>query len=364
MRLCFIADGRDIHTQRWAQYFAERNHGVFLITYDPMGLQIEGVTEYVLKSPVKNLYLSFWFYHLQIMRLVRRINPDLIHAHFIAKYGFHLPLLGFHPSIVSAWGDDILILPKRSALINYFTKKVLLSVDLVYAVSMNLKNHIIQDFKVSTGKVTYLPIGVDTSFFPEKKVYRNNNCSVLTIFSNRKFSSVYDIESLIQGFYLAFQRERALRLILKGDGPEEKKLKNLVKTLHLDEVVTFKKRTGYSEIPHDLVLADIFITTAISDGTPVSLLEAMASGLPCIATNVGGIPEWITDGENGVLISPRDPSQIAEKILMLAASPDKRTTLGKKARETVVERAEWTEIMNTVETDYKCLIEKYQKRLT
>jgi len=68
MILCFIADGRSIHTQRWAEYFAQRGYKVHLITYDPMGRNIEGVNEHVITSRWKNLYLSFIPRHIAIKK--------------------------------------------------------------------------------------------------------------------------------------------------------------------------------------------------------------------------------------------------------------------------------------------------------
>ncbi|MDO8873161.1 MAG: glycosyltransferase [Methanoregula sp.] len=103
--LRFIADGRSIHTQRRAKYFAQKGHEIHPITYDPTNCVITRVAEQILASRWKNLYLTFIPHHLAIKRLVKKIKPDLIHAHFIAKYGFHLPDLRFSPSIVSAWGD-------------------------------------------------------------------------------------------------------------------------------------------------------------------------------------------------------------------------------------------------------------------
>ena len=69
--LIFIADGRSIHTQRWAEYFAEQGHEVHLITYDPMNRMIPGVTEHVLTSRWKNLYLAFVPRHLAIKKLAK-----------------------------------------------------------------------------------------------------------------------------------------------------------------------------------------------------------------------------------------------------------------------------------------------------
>jgi len=361
MILCLIADGRSIHTQRWAEYFAQRGNEVHLITYDPMGQNIEGVNEHVIPSRWKNLYLSFIPRHIAIKKLVKKLKPDLIHAHFIAKYGFHLLGLNVHPSIVSAWGDDILILPKTSRLIHWYTKKVLTSVDLVYAVSHNLCDHIISDFNILPDKVRYLPFGIDTNLFAPLPDKKNSNLTTIEIFSNRGFFPVYDNETLVRGFARAYKKNNSLLLTLKGDGPDEQQIRDLVSYLGISDVVSFMKKTEYSEVPKDYRNADIFVTTSLSDGTPVSILEAMASGLPCIATSVGGIPEWIEDQKSGLLIPPGSSESVAESILKLAKDPAFCTRLGIEARKTIVERGQWNSLMAQAEKDYQALLKTYRQ---
>jgi len=362
MILLLIADGRSIHTQRWAEYFAGHGYDVHLITYDPMDRVIPGVTEHVLPSRWKNLYLSYIPRHIAIRHLVARINPDLIHVHFIAKYGFHLLCLGGRrPSLVSAWGDDVLILPRKSCLIAFVTKKVLDSVDLIYAVSRNISDHIVRDFGIPEQKVHYLPFGIDTDIFSPLPSPRQGDFPIIEVFSNRGFFPVYDNETLIRGFDLAYRQNPALRLTLKGDGPLELSVRALVSTLGLSDVVKFKKKTDYIDVPNDYRQTHIFITTSISDGTPVSILEAMASGLPCIATSVGGIPEWIEDGMTGLLIPPGSPESVAAAILSLAADPALRTRLGTAARDVVVKNGQWKTLMAQAEKDYLALIETYSQ---
>jgi len=361
MRIVLIADGRSIHTQRWAEFFAGRGHEVHLLTYDPMNRTLPGVTEHVIASRWKNLYLAFIPRQLAIQKLVMTIRPDIIHAHFIAKYGFHLPGLKFRPAIISAWGDDVLILPRKSRLISWYTGKVLDSVDLVYAVSRNIRDHVISDFSIPESKVRYLPFGIDTGIFrpvtdpvPERK-------DTIRIFSNRGYYPVYDNLTLVRGFALAYQKNPALRLTLKGDGPQEEEVRELVTGLGLNPYVTFRKRTGYSEVPNDYREADIFITTSVSDGTPVSVLEAMASGLPCIATSVGGIPEWIDNGITGLLVRPGSSEQVADAILSLARDPVLRKRLGDAARDVIVRNGQWDTLMAQAEKDYLALVETYNQ---
>jgi len=361
MILCFIADGRSIHTQRWVEYFAQNGNEVHLITYDPMGRKIHGVNEHVITSRWKNLYLSFIPRHIAIKNLIQKIKPDLIHAHFIVKYGFHLIGLNVHPLVASAWGDDVLIYPKKSRLIHWYTKKVLTSVNHIYAVSHNISDHISEDFTIPSDRVYYLPFGIDTDLFAPLPDKKNSNRTTIEIFSNRGFFPVYDNETLVKGFASAYQRNCSLRLTLKGEGPEEQKIMDLVSSLGISDVVSFRKRTQYSEVPKDYRNADIFITTSRSDGTPVSLLEAMASGLPCIATSVGGIPEWIDDQKSGLLIAPGLSESVAESLLKLAQDPAFRTQLGIAARKIIVERGQWNTLMAQVEKDYRALIKTYRQ---
>ena len=127
------------------------------------------------------------------------------------------------------------------------------------------------------------------------------------------------------------------------------------------EIVTFQKKTVYSQVPNDYRQADIFITTSQSDGTPVSVLEAMASGIPCIATAVGGIPEWVNEGVTGLLIQPRSPERVASAILLLASDRAMRNRMGTAARERIFRDGQWKTLMETAEKDYQELIKTYRQ---
>lgn len=353
MKLLFIADGRSTHTQRWVEYFAHRGYEVHLITYDPMDKPIDGVNEYVLTSRWKNYYLAFIPRQLTINRLVKKIKPDIIHAHFISKYGFHLPGINFKPTVLSAWGDDVLILPKRNSLIYYYTKRSLKFADLIYAVSNDIKDHIVNDFAINPSKIYHLPFGIDTNIFLPAI---NTNDQTIEVLSNRVFFEVYDIPTLIRGFAIAYNQDNRLRLTLRGEGPLEQSIRSLINSLGLSDIITLKKRTDYNEVPKDYNRSHIFITTSVSDGSPVAILEAMSSGLPCIASSVGGIPEWIDHDKNGILVPPKSPEIVAREILRLSNDPDLRNKLGVAARETIILRGEWKTLMAQVEKDYDTLI--------
>jgi glycosyltransferase involved in cell wall biosynthesis len=257
--------------------------------------------------------------------------------------------------LVTAWGDDILVLPPKSRVIRHFTRRVLERVDRVHAVSEHLRQRIITEYGISPEKIRHVPFGIDTAAFsPDQRDYGRRDPVV--VFSNRGFFPVYDSTTLVEGFARAHAAEPATRLVLKGDGPEEQATRALVSSQGLGGIITFEGRTPYDRVPGDLRRADIFVSTATSDGTPVSLLEAMSSGLPCIATAVGGVPEWVRDGENGLLIPPRDPAALADRILRLIRDPALRRVLGTRARETILSRGDWQALMQGVEQEYEELV--------
>jgi len=360
MKLCFIADATTVHTQRWVDYFSKEGHDVHLITYEPPDKPISGVHVHVVGSMFKNMYLAFPFRHIKIMRLVKQIKPDIVHAHFITKFGFHGALLGFRPLVMSAWGSDVLVIPYWSKLLFYFTKFSLKRADKIYAVSEDMAQKITSNFGIPANDVEVVPFGVDTELFQPGSGNKRKSSDRIVVLSNRNFLEVYNIETLINAIPLVIGKNKNVHFVIKGSGPLERSLKELVSTLNVNECVTFVGWTEYHDMPKYLHSCDIYVSTAISDGTPVSVLEAMACGKACIVTGVGGVGEWIKDDVSGCLIPPQQPHILAEKILELAGDPAKRDVLGKEAYRVVTERGDWYNIMKWVEDDYRSLVRKYE----
>ena len=105
---------------------------------------------------------------------------------------------------------------------------------------------------------------------------------------------------MIEGFAQAYKKHANIRLLIVGDGPERKNLETLIAKLKLEGVVTL---TGFIPSPKDYInLLDVFLLTSLSEGTSMTLLEAMSAGKPSIVTNVGGNPELINDRTLGLVI--------------------------------------------------------------
>ncbi|MFA0823871.1 MAG: glycosyltransferase family 4 protein [Methanomethylovorans sp.] len=359
MRICLIADATSIHTLRWAEYFVDQGDEVHIITYEPPKKELEGVKVHIIRSIFNNLYLDFCPRHLRMYLLVKKIKPDILHAHFISKFGFHAAFLGYRPLIMSAWGGDILVVPYWSKLLWYFTGISLKRADVVYGVSKDICGKIVSNFGVPSPRVKLVPFGVDTKLFHQAAGKKVTGDTSIVILSNRTFLDIYNIETLINSIPFVVEKNPNIKFVIKGTGPLEDSLKSLVLELGVSEYVTFIGWVEYQEMVGLLHNCDIYVSTALSDGTPVSVLEAMACAKPCIVTDVGGVSEWIDDGLNGCLFTPRNPQELAQKILELAADPIKREKLGINAHKVIEERGDWYRIMEDVREQYEELVKKH-----
>jgi glycosyltransferase involved in cell wall biosynthesis len=123
--------------------------------------------------------------------------------------------------------------------------------------------------------------------------------------------------------------------VIVGDGPDRSAVEAEVRRLGLDSVVRLAGvRNDVAEL---LAAADLFVLSSRSEGLPLSILEAMAAGLPVVASSVGGVPELVVDGETGLLVPPGDPRSLARAIERLLADAALRGRLGAAGRARVVE---------------------------
>ena len=125
------------------------------------------------------------------------------------------------------------------------------------------------------------------------------------------------------------------RLDLVGDGPDRQSLEATSRTLQLQTRVTFHGAVGIAQVRQFMRQADLFVLPSFAEGVPVVLMEAMATGVPCISTTITGIPELITHNEEGILVPPGDAHALAEQIQRLALDPELRCRLAQRGREKV-----------------------------
>lgn len=142
---------------------------------------------------------------------------------------------------------------------------------------------------------------------------------------------------LLPAFQLLKRDGARFRSIIVGDGPEKARIKNMISAYGLDECVQLPGSVDNHDLHLYLSNADIFVLCSLSEGIPVAIMEAMAAGLPVVATDITGIPELVEHNKSGLLVRPRDSRAIYEAIKSLLTDRSKREELGRNARSHVLD---------------------------
>lgn len=366
MRICFIADAASIHTQRWVNYFAEKGHEVHLISWKGGGDYAEGVHIYSLSKLSPRIWpvskcLAYFVAPIQTRRLVRMIEPDILDAHFITENGYLGAVTGFHPLILTAWGSDILVIPKRNPIHRFFTKQALKRADHIICVSPAIKEEIV-GLGSNIDKVKIIPIGINTSeFSPKPNKERIMQVlgipdSVPIVISIRSLDPFYNVESLVKAIPLVVEEVPEAKFVIAGKESQRGYLEKLAISLDITDSIRFVDWIPDNELPEYLASSDVYVSTSPSDGTSVSLLEAMACELAPVVTDIAGNRPWVKDGENGFLFPVRDHKMLAIKIAILLKDDKLRSNFGKISRNIVAKRAEHRKEMARVEETYRKVI--------
>ena len=278
---------------------------------------------------------------------------DLVHAHWAIPNG---PIAARAarrhdlPLVVSLHGSDVAI-SERIKAIGRVTRHTLAGAAAVTAPSDDLLER--AQRLGATRELTLIPYGADVEAMAADPVLVEQLRARLGIDPDRivvigigRFVAMKGFSYLVDAIVRATRTRDDLHLVLVGDGDLRKELEARVDSAGAGTSVTFTGLADRDAIPTYLALADIVAVPSIHshghvDGLPNVALEAMAAGKSLIATDVGGLPQLVRDGENGVLIRERDADALAKAILDLANDADLRARLGRNAREEVRERRSW-----------------------
>lgn len=208
----------------------------------------------------------------------------------------------------------------------------------VIAISPAVEGHLKSDFGVPPGRVALIPSGIDVRDF--EQVDEKTRMDLRTRYGLgseplvgivARLSDVKGQDVMISAMKIVVKDAPEAKLLLAGEGKMEGVLRDMVAAFGLEKHVFFYpvvNRTA--EI---LAMLDIFVMPSRQEGLGLSIMEAQATGLAVVASNVGGIPTLIEDGRTGVLVQPQDPQALAEAIIHLLKDQDARVRMGRAARE-------------------------------
>jgi phosphatidyl-myo-inositol dimannoside synthase len=312
-----------------------------------------GIHENLRRSMLARLQLPFlvFFEMLSLLRMLAGRRYALVHAHWIIPHGFLAVILKpfFHvPVIVSAHAGDVF--PFRNPVLRFFARLTLRYAD---AVTVN---------SAATGKavqaiagipVKSIPMGVDLASFSaasaqEVRALRKRlGIGGEMVLSVGRLAEKKGLSYLVEAMPLLLRQFPMLTLLVVGDGPERSRIEHAAACLQVSRHVHFTGRIPNAELPAYYAAADVFVLPSIvtrsgdTEGLGVVLLEAIAAGTPVVASNVGGIPDIVLDRETGLLISQKDPQQLADAITLLLRSPSLAKKLSASARKRVEKNYSW-----------------------
>jgi glycosyltransferase involved in cell wall biosynthesis len=350
MRILFLADARTYHTQRWVNYFVGAGHRCCLITLDP-GLPTQA-EEFTIGTNILPNFLRYPLSTVRAKSLMELVKPDLVNAHFVPSYGLIGVLLKFHPLVVSTWGSDVLISPRRSWLHRKRAQYVLARADLVTA-DADVTATAVRELGVDAQRVVVSPMGIERALLGQSDKKEKNQVLIL---SNRKLEPLYDVATLVRAIPLMMERsKRELRFVILGEGSQKSQLLDLAIKLGVETHLDFKGVVSREALLELYRESDVYVSTSTSDSTSVSLLEAMNFGLIPVVTDIPGNREWIQDGNNGFLFTASSPEALAEKILYAIDHSEAADGFREKNREIILSWAVWENNMRIIEERFKGL---------
>jgi glycosyltransferase involved in cell wall biosynthesis len=363
MKICLIANPNSPHTHRWIRNFVELGHELYLIGEHPVRRNVPvNCVFFDLTARFNIRKLRYIFWKLEIRRLIRQIQPTVLHAHGVTSAGWLGAASGFHPFLVTSHGSDLLLLEQRSRLHQLLSLWALRQADRVICVSQELANKA-ATLGINKDLIEVVYLGTDTRVF-----YPRKNTSALRsklgllhdplVLSIRPITPLYRPLDLANAIPLVLERfpTTCFAIFTHNHDPTTLSLfKKAIQNNHISHAIKY-----IGELPNDSVIADhyrtadISISIAESDGTPISVLEAMSCGSALIVSDLATLHYWIQNEQEALVVPVGDVNAIANAIIRLLSDPDLRYQLGKNAVKVIRERGDsqyWT----------KCSLEIYQK---
>jgi sugar transferase (PEP-CTERM/EpsH1 system associated) len=301
-----------------------------------------------------------------LSRLCREASIQLIHAHQCTPFAYALAtrLIGRRPPILLT--EHGRFYPDHPSFKRKCFHRLLTGAnDRFVAVGRSVRQALIDNEGLPQARLEVVYNGVDVVYSPGNHCDRqtaraelgvsDHECMVLQV---ARLDPIKDHRTAIRAIALAANRDPRIRLFIVGDGPERSSIEQQIsrQSLH-GRVVLVGCR---SDVPRLLAAADVFLLTSVSEGIPVTIIEAMAAGTPVVATAVGGVPELISDGVTGLLAPQEDEVAVANALVRMAGDCELRRRLAGQAKH----RAETEFSEQRMTANYDCIYQEMLLRTT
>ncbi len=338
MKILLLANKGSNHAKKVAEGLADRGHEIVFVSPN----DYEDVTV-SLNNRVKLMTLPYggkkgYFLNAIALRtLYNKVSPDIVNVHYASGCGLLGMLAGLRPTVLSCYGSDIFEFPHLNRINMWLLRHILKNADALASTSYAMAAEIKRLISIDEKKISITPFGINTKLFVPR--HRVNKRKVIGII--KTLSSIYDIPLLIQAFRLICNKRDDTLLRIYGEGPQKVDLQKMTNDLDLSTKVEFKGRIPNNDVPQALNEMDVFVNCSKQESFGVNILEAMACGIPVVATDCVGPREIIIDGGTGIIVKDRDPQSLADAINCLLDNDYKRAIMGEAGRRRVCDFYDW-----------------------
>lgn len=373
MKILYFSKSYTPHDFRFLNSLSKTEHEVFFLQLEPAKRQTED------RSLPENVQQILWAggQHefrwrdvpklvLSLRKVIRDVHPDIIHAGPIQNCAFLVALSGFRNLLAMSWGYDLVkdadsskwmqwvtrYTLKRSA---FFTSDAKVSHEKALLYGMNPERTVIFPWGVDIKR--FVPMsdeGRKTKGDKPSLSVRRSRSKEITLFCSRTWEPIYGVDVLAKAFVKVANENPNVNLMLLGGGSQGANIRRILTNGGVMERVHFGGQVGQRDLPRWYHMADMYISPSHVDGTSVTLLEALSSGLPCLVSDIPGNVDWIEDGVNGWLFRDGDVDDLANKISSAIQNQKVFKQISKAARKTAEERADWSK-------NFGKLLEAYEK---
>lgn len=369
MKICILAGAESIHIIRWVEYFTKKNNEVHLISFSPwINKQYpENLKLHLIKVPIIYRILDFIsnkilhytpqiiinIYGIQVRKILKTINPDILHAHFLSSYGIIGALADFHPLIISIWGSDVLIYSHKYKSIKKMELYALRKADIVTTIPEFMKDYITKLFGINRDKVIRIPWGIDLNIFfkgyinetelmkDSLKISRDSPI----ILSNRAMTPLYNIKNIISAVPEVLKvSKNAVFIFMKGSGNSLyfNEIQSLAENLGITDNVRFiQELISPEKMAVYLNMADMIVSIPKTDQFASSIMEGMACGVIPIVGNLKVYEQYLTNNKNAFFTNPENPIEIAQKIIYCIKYPEIKEEFYKINSEIIKKYENW-----------------------
>jgi glycosyltransferase involved in cell wall biosynthesis len=362
MKIAIIVDyfppkwlaGTEIGTYNLAEQLAKRGHEIHVITSQDEGIpkfnKEKGFYIHRIPRPTVRIIRGI-ISILKIFLKIHTIKPEIVHVQDL-ELGIHAyfqkKILKI-PYIIWGQGSDVYF-P------NYFTrmttKLILQNADAILALTEDMQ---IKIKNIYNTKIYIVPNGIDLEVYNSVTINLKKETDTKNILFVGSLYPVKGVKYLITAMKKILEEMPDVRLILVGDGKERENLVELSKQLSIVKYVRFVGKIPHEKVKNFMQDADVFVLPSLSEGLPNVILEAMACGLPIVASRVGGISNIITNDINGYLVEVEDTDDIANKIILLLNDQALRKKISENNRQ-IVKKYSWENIIIELEKIYELSI--------